>query len=319
MAKPIVLITSRVPDEIVSALEPHAAVIQGRDESKAMAREQVLSRIGEVAGILNQNELKIDEELLGKAGQLKIVANATAGFDNMNVAAMKARGIWGANCPESYAADTATHTIGLLLALTRRIFEADRYVRSGQWKHDGWMPGGRWDGVSLTGKRLGLVGYGHIGQEVAKRARAFGMSVRHYTRSGTNAPGWLPLNQLLLESDVVSLHTPLNDSTRHLIDAQALRLMKPNAILINVSRGAVVKIADLVAALQSGHLAGAGLDVFEFEPEVPAELFAMQNVVLSPHMGGCTVEARLSAFRLCAENIGRVLGGQPPRTPVFQI
>jgi glyoxylate reductase len=319
MQKPAVLITSRVPDEVLNAIEPHAAVIQGDDEAKGMARDQVLARVGEVAGILNQNELKIDAELLGRAGKLKIVANATAGFDNMDISAMKDRGIWGTNCPDSYSADTATHTIGLLLALTRRIFEADRYVRSGRGKQDGWMPGGRWDGMSLVGKRLGLVGYGHIGQEVAKRARAFGMSVRHHTRSGVNEPGWLPLEPLLRESDVISLHAPLNDSTRHLINAKTLQVMKPGAILINVSRGPVVKNEDLIAALKSGHLAGAGLDVFEFEPDVPDELIAMQNVILSPHMGGCTVEARLSAFHLCAENIVRVLTGLPPKTPVFTI
>lgn len=315
--KPAVVVTTRIADDIVRNLERHATVIQGGAEAKAMSRDEVLAHLAEVDAIINQNEVKVDAELLSKAPRLKIVANATAGFDNMQVAAMREKGVWGTNAPDAYAADTANHTIALMLAVTRRLIEADQYVRSGRWKQDGWMPGGRWDGMSFTDKRLGLIGYGHIAQHVARRAEAFGMKVFHYTRSGRGEPRWLPLNDILSHSDIISLHCPLNESTRHLIDAEALKRMKRGAILINVSRGPVAEMSALITALESGQLAGAGLDVFEFEPDVPAELIGMQNVVLSPHMGGCTREARNSAFRVCADNVIRVLSGEVPKTSVF--
>jgi glyoxylate reductase len=317
--KQTVLITSRIPADLVNILEQRAAVIQGPDQYRSMAREDVIARLGDVDAIVNQNELKIDSPLLNKAPRLKIVANATAGFDNMDVPAMRERRVWGTNAPDSYSVDTANHTIALLLGVTRRLIEADQYVRSGRWKNDGWTPGGRWDGISLSGRRMGLIGHGHIGRHVARRAEAFGMTVHHHTRSGAKSAGWLPLDELLRCSDVISLHCPLNESTRHLIGAEALRAMKPGAVLLNVSRGAVVDITALVAALEQKRLAGAGLDVFEFEPDVPAELMAMPNVVLSPHMGGCTTEARQSAFHVCVNNVIRVLSGEPPDTPVFAL
>lgn len=267
-------------------LEQHAAVIQGAEQYKSMGREEVMSCVQSMDAIVNQNELKIDAELLSCAPRLRIVSNATAGFDNMDIVAMRERRVWGTNAPDSYSADTANHTIALLLAVTRRLLEADQYVRSGRWKHDGWTPGGRWDGMSLAGKRIGLIGKGHIGEHVARRAEAFGMIVHHHTRSGAESAGWLPLEELLRCCDVISLHCPLNESTRHLIGAEALSMMKPSAVLVNVSRGAVIDIAALIKALKQERLAGAGLDVFEFEPDVPAELLAMQNVVLSPHKIG---------------------------------
>lgn len=313
-----IIITSTFPDSVVREIERHAEVIMGSDPAKGMPRDRVLAQVSEVAGIINQGELKIDEALLSRAPRLKVVANASAGFDNMDVAAMRAHGVIGTNCPGSFSPDTATHVIGLLLALTRRILEADRYVRSGQWAEEGWMPGGRWDGISLEGKRLGIVGYGSIGRAVERRAAGFGMEVRHYSRSGEGQSGWQPLPDLLREADVVSLNCPLTPETRHLINRDALGLMRKGAILINVSRGPVADIAAVIEALQSGRLGGAGLDVFEFEPTVPAELFGMSNVVLSPHMGGCTVEARQNAWRLCIDNVLGVLAGRAPKTPAFR-
>jgi glyoxylate reductase len=317
IVKPVVLVTTRIADDIVRNIERHASVIQGGAEAKAMTRDEVLARIDDIDAIINQNEVKVDVELLRRGRRLKIVANATAGFDNMQVDAMRTAGVWGTNAPDAYAADTANHTIALMLAVTRRLMEADRYVRSGRWKEDGWMPGGRWDGMSFTGKGLGLIGYGHIAQQVARRAEAFGMNVFHHTRTNKGKPGWLPLDELLAQSDIISLHCPLNDSTRHLINAETLAKTKRGAILINVSRGPVAENTAVIAALKSGQLAGAGLDVFEFEPDVPSELVDLQNVVLSPHMGGCTREARENAFRVCADNVIRVLSGEPPKTPAF--
>jgi glyoxylate reductase len=318
--KPDVIITSRYPADLVQKIERHANAIQGDEQVRGMPREQVLAKAANAVAVINNNELKINTEFLEHAPRLRIVANSTAGFDNMDIAAMRQRGVYGTNCPQSYAADTATHTIALLLAVTRRLIEADQYVRSGQWKRDGWMPGGRWDGISLGGKTLGIVGLGHIGQQVAARAVTFGMTVRHHDpRWGREIAGWLSLEDLLATSDVISLHCPLIESTRHLINAAAFERMKQSAILLNVSRGPVVKIDDLLTALRGKRIFGAGLDVFEFEPDVPEELFAMNNVVLSPHMGGCTVEARQDAWRTCIENVVAVLAGQPPRTPVFEL
>jgi glyoxylate reductase len=312
-----VMITSRAPEHVIRALEEHGRVLVGENPARGMPRAEVLARVHEVDAIINQNELRIDDELLAQAPRLKIVANTAAGFDNMDVPAMLRRGVWGTNCPNSYSEDTATHTIALLLALARRLIEADAYVRSGRWKSDGWMPGGRWDGMSLSGKCMGLIGYGSIGRAVARRAEAFGMTVRHFTRSRGADPSWRPFDELIRTSDVISLHCPLTPQTRHLIDARAFAAMKPGAILLNVSRGPVVKNDDLLAALRTGILAGAGLDVFEFEPDVPAELASMPNVLLSPHMGGCTAEAREDAWRVCVGNVLNVLQGRAPDTPAF--
>jgi glyoxylate reductase len=319
MSEPTVLITGRYPDALLAPLRGRAVIHQGNDPTKGMPRAEALARLGDAVAVVTNNELRIDDELLAAAPRLRVVASATAGFDSMDIAAMRRRGVWGANSPDAFSADTATHAIALMLALARRLLEADSYVRSGAWQKDGWMPGGRWDGVALSAKQFGIIGRGHIGEQAAQRARAFGMVVRHHSRSGHDHPDWMPLADLLGWADVVSLHCPLSPETHHLINAKTLALMKPGAFLVNVSRGKVVNNTDLIAALASGRLAGAGLDVFEDEPEVPAALRALPNVVLSPHMGGCTREARESAWRTCIDNVRRVLDGAPPATPVFQL
>jgi glyoxylate reductase len=319
MTKPVVLITSRYPDALLEPLARRATIRQGAEATRGMPRAEALAQLHDAVAVVTNNELRIDAELLAHAPVLRLVANATAGFDNMDVAAMRSRGVWGANAPDAYSADTATHAIALMLALTRRLSEADGYVRSGSWQRDGWMPGGRWDGVALDGKRFGIIGRGHIGRQAAQRASAFGMVVRHHNRSGHDDPDWMPLADLLGWADVVSLHCPLTADTHHLINKRTLGLMRPGAYLINVARGKVVNTADVIDALTSGHLAGAGLDVFEDEPAVPAALRALPNVMLSPHMGGCTREARESAWRTCIDNVHRMLDGRPPSTPVFAL
>ena len=319
MPKPVVVITSRYPELLLTGLRDRAAIIQGDDAIRGMPRADALGQVGQAVAVITNNELRIDAELLQSAPGLQLVANSTAGFDNMDIPAMRARGVWGANSPDAFSADTATHAIALMLALTRRLLEADAYVRSGSWVRDGWTPGGRWDGVALEGRHFGIIGRGHIGEQVARRAAAFGMIVRHHNRSGQDDPDWMPLGDLLGWADVVSLHCPLSAETHHLINAKTLRMMRPGAFLINVSRGKVVCNADLVDALRRDLLAGAGLDVFEDEPEVPEALRRLPNVILSPHMGGCTREAREAAWRTCIRNVERVLDGAPPLTPVFQL
>jgi glyoxylate reductase len=219
--------------------------------------------------------------------------------------------VWATNVPDAFTAATADATLGLLLCLARRLAEADRYVRSGRWEEDGFRPGA-WDGLLLAGKTLGVVGYGAIGQAVARRARAFDMPVIYHRRRQSADPDHRPLDALLAESDVVSLHVPLTDQTRHLINAARLQQMKRGALLVNMARGPVVDEAALAAALESGHLAGAALDVFEHEPRVTPALLGMPQVVLAPHLGGGTTESRSWARLTCARNVAAILQGRQP-------
>ena len=310
-----VLITNAVPADALSPLDELARVIQGPAGGPTMPREAVLELAPTLHGIINQAELRVDAELLDAAPKLKIVANVAIGVDNLDLDLMARRGVWASNVPDAFVASTADCAMALMLSLLRRIPPADAYVRAGRWPGDGFQPG-VWDGALLAGKTLGIIGYGRIGQAVAKRARAFDMRVIHHSRGRSDDPDYRSLDALLGQADVVSLHTPLTESTHHLIDAARLARMKPGAWLINMARGPVAHEEAVVAALRSGQLAGAALDVFEFEPRAHPALLEMPNVVLTPHIGGGTDESRAQARRLCAENIAAVLRGQPPLTPV---
>ena len=280
-----------------------------------MSRETVLRYAPKLHGIINQAELTVDEALLDAAPELKIVANVAIGVNNLDLDQMEQRGVWATNVPDAFVASTADCTFALILNLLRRINAADRYVRSGQWLNDGFQPG-IWDGVLLAGKTLGIIGYGRIGKAVAQRARAFDMRVIYHTRTRSDDDAYRTLDDLLAEADVITLHTPLTARTHHLIDARRLAQMKASACLINMSRGAVVHAQALVDSLLKGKIAGAALDVFEFEPKVHPALLQMSNVCLTPHIGGGTRESRRAARRLCAENIAAVLQGKRPITPV---
>lgn len=310
---PLVLITNTVPTAVLTPLQGIARVIMGPSGGDLMPRAEVLGLAPKLAGIINQAELRVDAELLAAAPQLRIVANVAMGVNNLDLAAMRSRGVVATNVPEAFTESTADCTLGLILAVARRLVEADRYVRSGAWR--GFQPG-LWDGTLLHGRTLGLIGYGRIAQAVERRASAFGMTVIHYRRTASSAPGYTPLDELLTRADIVSLHTPLNPDSDRLINAARLARMKRGALLINMARGRVVDEAALVAALHSGHLAGAGLDVFEDEPRVHADLLTMPQVVLTPHLGGGTTDSRFQARHLCAQNIAAVLQGRPPLTPV---
>ncbi len=310
-----VLITNAVPSAVLTPLNGIAEVLQGPAGGRLMSRAEVLRAAPELSGIINQAELRVDEELLAAAPRLQIVANVAIGVDNLALEAMARRGVWASNVPAAFVASTADCTLALILSLLRRIPQADRYARSGQWPRDGFQPG-VWDGALLAGKTLGLIGYGRIGKAVAKRARAFDMRVIFHSRAPSAEAGYRELDALLTEADVVSLHTPLTPQTRHLINAERLARMKRDAWLINMARGPVVDEAALVAALGTGAIAGAALDVFEFEPKIHPALLDMPNVCLTPHIGGGTRESRHEARLLCARNIAAVLQGKPPLTPV---
>lgn len=313
---PTVLITNAVPSDIIEPLHGLAEVILGPDGGDTMPRNEVLSLAGGLDAIINQGELKVDAELLSAAPHLRIVANVAAGYNNFDLDLMTRHGVWATNTPDTFIESTADCTLGLLLSLARRLPQADRYVRSGMWRS--FQPG-LWDGVLLAGKTLGIVGYGRTGQAAARRARAFGMSILYTRRQRSDDPEYRDLDALLRESDFVTLHTPLTPETHHLIDAARLAKMKRGAYLINMARGPVVDEAALTAALESGHLAGAGLDVFEREPEVTPALLTMDNVVLSPHLGGGTVESRQTARRLCVENVIAALQARRPPTALNDV
>jgi glyoxylate reductase len=311
---PFVLITNAVPPEVLTPLAGVAEVIVGPHDGDLMPRDEVLRLAPRLSGIINQAELRVDAELLDAAPRLQVVANVAIGVDNLDLPLLRARGIVATNVPEAFTESTADCTLGLLLAVARRLVEADSFVRAGHWRS--FQPG-RWDGLLLAGKTLGLIGYGRIGRAVERRARAFGLRVIHFhPRSDGSSPDYRPLEDLLAESDFISLHVPLTPDTHRLLNAARFGRMKRGACLINMARGRVIDESALVASLQSGHLAGAGLDVFETEPQVHPALLQMPQVVVTPHLGGGTRESRAQARRLCAENVAAVLRGRPPLTPV---
>ena len=250
---------------------------------------------------------RVDDELLDAAGpQLRIVADYAVGIDNLDVEACRRRGVVVSNTPDVLTETTAELTLAIVLALLRRVAEGDRLIRRGeQWI---WAPN-LMLGRGLASLTLGLVGYGRIGRAVARLADAHGMNVIHSTRSSG-----IPLEELLVTADVVSLHLPLSDESRHLIDAAALAQMKPSAVLVNVSRGPIVDEEALVTALREGRIAGAALDVFEREPEVHPGLLELENVVLVPHLGSATLETREAMGMLCVGALRAVLldGTVPP-------
>ena len=314
--KPKVLITLETPAENLTTLDGIADVEQWEAGGSMMPREEVMKRISDLTAILSQGELKIDSELMDAAPHLRIVANGSVGFDNFDLALMTRRVVWGTNAPDSFTDATADMTFALLLAYARSVPALDRRIREGKWTE---ILVGPLDGMLLSGKTLGIVGFGKIGRAVAKRAEAFGMNVLFYDPVFQVEERFRPLDGLLAAADIVSVHVPLTVETYHLFDEARFRQMKEGAVLINVSRGPVVHEEALIAALESGCLGGAGIDVFENEPNVPMALRKLDNVVLSPHLGGCTRESRSDSRKVAAANIAAVLRDERPLTPLNDI
>ena len=256
----------------------------------------------------------IDAETIQAATRLKILANYAVGYNNIDLAAARERGLIVTNTPDVLTDATADLTWALLLATARRVIEGDTLVRSGKWT--GWSPT-QLLGAEVSGKTLGIIGMGRIGQAVARRAVGFRMPVRYHT-SHLQAPSTLPrewgyrsLPDLLEEADVVTIHVPLTPATHRLIGSPELGWMKPTAFLINTARGQVVDEGALVDALKQGIIAGAGLDVYEQEPSLHPALAQLRQVVLLPHLGSATVHARVQMGLVCLENIHGVLAGRP--------
>ncbi len=313
--KPRVLITRMLPEAALEIVQP-ACEVQLDPSDRALSPEALRQAVVDKDGIISVVTDRIDAEVLAAAPRLKVVANVAVGYDNIDVQAATRRGIVITNTPGVLTETTADLAWGLLLSVARRIPEADRYVRAGTW-HE-WkllLMAGR----DVYGQTLGIVGMGRIGQAVARRARGFGMRIRYHNRHPLAAEteadldaAWVDLPALLQTSDFVSLHVPLTPQTTHLVGEAELRMMRPTAYLINTARGAVVDQPALIRALQEGWIAGAGLDVFEHEPDVPDALRQLENVVLLPHIGSASVTTHTRMAVTAAQNLMAALRGERP-------
>jgi glyoxylate reductase len=285
----------------------------------AMPRDQLLDRIRGRVGAITLLTEKVDAEFLDAGGdRLKIVANYAVGFDNIDVPACTSHGVLATNTPEVLTETTADTAWALLMAAARRVPEGDRFLRSGTpwiWGPEMLL------GQDVHGKVLGIVGFGRIGQSVARRGRGFGMSVRYHdvVRPPADVERELDaeyrdLDALLAEADFISIHVALTPETRHLFGPEQFRTMKPTAVLVNTSRGPVIDEGALVEALRAGELFAAGLDVFENEPEVHPGLLELENAVVIPHLGSATVETRDAMGFLAVDNVVAAMEGRRPPT-----
>jgi glyoxylate reductase len=327
MSRPVVLLARRLPSSVQALLREHVD-LDVHDEPRDLTPEELRARVAGKQALVSLVTTRVDEALLDAAAGLRIVANVAVGYDNIDVAAATRRGIVVTNTPDVLTGAVADFTMALILAVSRRLVEGERLVRAGGWK--GWALDFML-GTELSGKQLGIIGYGRIGRAVAQRAEAFGMRV---VRAAHGAPPArvvspagpaggaadprleMTLDELLVSSDVVTLHVPMSGETRHLMDQRRLTRMKRTAYLVNTSRGPVVDEAALAWALRERRIAGAALDVYEREPIVHPELLGLENVVLAPHLGSATTETRTAMAELAARNVIEVLAGRQPLTEV---
>ena len=308
-----ILVTRKLPSSVLSKLEAVGDVDLYAGDM-AMPHDELRSRIAGKRAVVTMLTEQIDKSVIDAATDLKIVANVAVGYNNIDVASARSRGIIVTNTPDVLTESVADFTWALILAVTRRLSEGERLIRRNEWK--GWA----FDfmlGTELRGKQLGLVGFGRIARAVAARASAFGVRVACTSRRDSDqSVGQLSLDRLLNTSDIVSLHVPLTPETKHLIDKRALTRMKRSAYLINTSRGPVVDEEALAWALEHRLIAGAALDVYEREPAIHPALLPLENVLLVPHLGSGTVETRTAMADLAVDNVVAVLSGKPPLTPV---
>ena len=306
MTKPPVLLTRRIPSAAFARLEA-ACDVDLHDGPAPLTPEELKRRIAGKQGLICLLTDRIDGAV-ADAGlpALKIVANIAVGYDNIDAPALRSRGVMVTNTPDVLTEATAELTWALILALARRVTEGDRLIRRGGWT--GWALDFML-GMELRGKELGIIGRGRIGRAVAARASVFGMHA-------VFAKHDMSLDELLVSSDVISIHTPATAETRNLFDRRTLARMKRSALLINTARGSIVDEDALVWALTERLIAGAALDVFQKEPAVHPDLLPLENVVLSPHLGSATRETRTAMADLAVRNVLEVLGGRSPLTPV---
>ncbi len=319
MSTPRIVVTGRIPDSGLEILQSIGEVWAWGDD-RPIPTEVRNAQLADATAAVTLLTDQVDVAFLAAAPELQLVANVAVGYNNIDVEACTARGVTVTNTPGVLTDATADLAMGLLLMVTRRLGEGERLLRSQTpWKWGMFMM----LGTGLQGRRLGIVGLGGIGVALATRARAFGMEIVYHNRSAADAAierqlgaSLVGLDELLATSDVVSLNCPYSPATHHLIDAAALSSMRPSAFLINTARGPIVDEAALVSALQDGTIAGAGLDVFENEPEVHPGLIDLDNVVIVPHLGSATVETRGAMAELAAKNVAAVLAGRAPITAI---
>src|SRR5258708_8349219 len=314
-----ILVTRRLPSSVLAKLRDAAEVDLYTGEA-AIPADELRQRIADKDGLISLLTDPIDRSVMDAAPNLKVIANVAVGYNNIDAAYAKSRGIVVTNTPDVLTESVADFTWGLILAITRRLAAGERLLRRREcngWALDFML------GTELRGKQLGLVGLGRIARAVAARAPAFGMRVAYASRQSDGATGKnagpgeaMSLDRLLVTSDIVSLHVPLTPETRHLIDKPKLARMKRSAFLINTARGPVVDEAALAWALQSHLLAGAALDVYENEPAIHPDLLTLENVLLVPHLASGTTETRTTMAELAADNAIAVLQGRLPPTPV---
>ncbi len=317
--KPKLFIARNLPGKAIEILSQYFDV-EVWSEFPPPPRNVYIDKVRNADALVSLLSDKLDREVLGEAKKLRIIAQYAVGYDNIDIDECTRRGIYVTNTPGVLSEAVAELTMALILAITRRIVEADNYVRSGRWEESktAWHPE-LMLGIDLKGKKLGIVGMGSIGYEVAKRAKAFGMKILYYSRSKKphveeelNAK-FMDLDKLLQESDIVSLHVPLTKETYHMISEKQLKMMKPTAYLINTSRGKVIDEKVLYKALREGWIAGAALDVFYEEP-TPKDnpILKLNNVIVTPHIGSAGRETRERMAMLVAENLIAFYKGEIP-------
>ncbi len=315
--KPTVVVTRKLPDVVETRMMELFDVRLNIDDHDFS--EDELIQAAQSCDVLVPNLTnRVTAELIAKAGpRLKLIANFGNGTDHIDVAAARARGIAVTNTPGVLTEDTADMTMALLISVPRRLVEGAQMIRDGAFK--GWSPT-HMLGHRIYGKRLGIIGMGRIGTAVARRAKGFGMAVHYHNRrrlrpeleAEVEATYWESLDQMLARMDVISIHCPHTPATFHLLSERRLKLLKPSAYIINVARGEIVDEEALVRMLETGRLAGAGLDVFEHEPAVNPKLLTMSNVILLPHMGSATIEGRINMGEKVIINIRAFCDGHTP-------
>jgi glyoxylate reductase len=308
-----VLVTRKLPSTVLAKLRA-ASDVDLYTGDTAIAPDELRTRIADKDALICLLTDGIDRTVIDAAPNLRVIANVALGYDNIDVAYARSRGIAVTDTPDVLTDSVADFTWALILAVTRRLSEGERLLRRGAWK--GWALDFML-GTELRGKQLGLIGMGRIARAVAARAPAFGMRVACASRREVAVDGaeLLSVDRLLNTSDVVSLHVPLTADTRHLIDKRSLARMKRSAYLINTSRGPVVDESALAWALQQHLIAGAALDVYENEPAIHPDLLPLENVLLVPHLGSGTTETRTARADLAVENVVAVLSARAPVTP----
>jgi glyoxylate reductase len=318
MSAPDVLIPRAFPPQAVEPYEATLSIVQGLPDVD-MSRAELLDRVRNVRALVSYGAVRVDEELLDTGVRLEIVANWGVGYDSVNVTSATRRGVWVTNTPGVVTEATADVALMLLLATLRRAAEGFELVRHGTWSEASPETMGT-DPAALT---LGILGLGRIGQALARRVAVLGMRVIYHSRTRLSADveeelgaQWVPFDELLATSDVLSVHMPLTSETRGRIGRAELSRMRPGAFIINAARGPIIDEGALMEALLSGHVAGVGLDVYSSEPDVPAALREHPRAFCLPHIGTATTGTRMAMMRLCLDNIVAVLGGGRPLTPV---